>query len=111
MTPRYTLCCAVLCFGFMTLAFAQDAVKAEPAHYKVETENTQIRVLRIHYGPHEKSVMHSHPASVAVYLSDGTIKFTDASGRTQDATAKKGQVSYTAAQTHNPENTSDTPSS
>ena len=109
MTRRYTLCCAVLCFGFVPLALAQDAVKADPAHYQVETENAQVRVLRIHYGPHEKSVMHSHPASVAVYLSDGTIKFTDASGKAQDATAKKGQVMYTEAQTHNPENTGDVP--
>jgi hypothetical protein len=26
----------------------------------VEFENDQVRVLRITYGPHEKSVMHAH---------------------------------------------------
>jgi quercetin dioxygenase-like cupin family protein len=106
MTPRSALFCAVLCFCFTAVASAQDAVKADPAHYKVETENAQVRVLRVHYGPHEKSVMHSHPAAVAVYLSDGKIIFTDASGKTEDVT---GKALYTPAQAHNPENISDAP--
>nr|NIR51506.1 hypothetical protein [candidate division KSB1 bacterium]NIS26908.1 hypothetical protein [candidate division KSB1 bacterium]NIT73741.1 hypothetical protein [candidate division KSB1 bacterium]NIU27639.1 hypothetical protein [candidate division KSB1 bacterium]NIU94275.1 hypothetical protein [candidate division KSB1 bacterium] len=41
--------------------FAQDATKVDPKHYKVEFENDQVRVLRISYGPGEKSVMHEHP--------------------------------------------------
>ena len=28
-------------------SFAQDAVKVDPKHYKVEFENDQVRVLRI----------------------------------------------------------------
>ena len=51
-------------------AMAQDAVKVDSKHYKVEFENDQVRVLRITYGPHEKGVMHSHPVSVAVFLTD-----------------------------------------
>jgi len=43
------------------IASAQDAAKVDPKHYKVEFENSQVRILRIHYGPHEKSVMHSTP--------------------------------------------------
>ena len=109
MTPRFALCCAVLCFCFTVVASAQDPVKVDPAHYKVETENAQVRVLRVHYGPHEKSVMHSHPPAVAVFLTDGAVRFTDANGKTQDSTVKKGQALYTPAQTHNPENTGDTP--
>jgi quercetin dioxygenase-like cupin family protein len=109
MTSRSALCCAVLCFCFTAVAAAQDAVKVDPEHYKVETENAQVRVLRVHYGPHEKSVMHSHPAAVAVFLSDGAVRFTDANGKTQDTTVKKGQAMYTPAQIHDPENTGDTP--
>jgi len=109
MTSRSALCCAVLCFCFTAAVFAQDPVKVDPAHYKVEMENAQVRILRVHYGPHEKSVMHSHPDSVAVFLSDGTIKFTFADGKTQDANGTKGQVLYTPAQIHNPENTGDAP--
>jgi quercetin dioxygenase-like cupin family protein len=109
MKLRSALFGAALCFCFAAVASSQDAVKVDPAHYKVETENAKVRVLRVHYGPHEKSVMHSHPDAVAVYLSDGAIRFTDASGKTQDASGKKGQVLFTPAGTHNPENTGDEP--
>ncbi len=44
-------------------AFAQDPVKVDSKHYKVELENDQVRVLRINYGAGEKSVMHEHPGS------------------------------------------------
>ena len=108
MRPSFAVWCAVVCFC-ATVTFAQDAVKVDPQHYKVELENAQVRVLRAHYGPHEKSVMHSHPDSVAVYLSNGTIRFTLPDGKTVDAVGKKGQVVFTPAQTHNPENTGDTP--
>ena len=54
---------------------AQDPVKVDPTHYKVEFENKQVRVLRISYGPHEKSVMHGHPATVAVFLREGRARF------------------------------------
>jgi quercetin dioxygenase-like cupin family protein len=88
---------------------AQDAVKVDPKHYKVETENAKVRVLRIHYGPHEKSVMHSHPDSVVTYLSDGTIKMTTPDGKSQTMTGKMGETAYTPAGTHLPENTGDKP--
>ncbi len=91
------------------VALAQDPVKVDPKHYKVETENAQVRVLRVHYGPHEKSVMHFHPASVAVFLTDSTGKFTFPDGKTQDISGKAGQVMYNDAITHLPENTGDKP--
>ena len=109
MTKRSTLLIAIPCFLIATLAYAQDPVKVDPKHYKVELENDQVRILRIHYGAHEKSVPHNHPNSVAVYLTDGKIKFTDASGKTQEATAKAGESSYTPAQVHTPENVGDAP--
>jgi len=109
MKTRFALCCAALCFCITAVAFSQDAVKVDPKHYKVESEDAQVRVLRVHYGPHEKSVMHSHPASVAVFLTDGKIRFTDANGKTQDVIGKAGQVQVTPAEIHNPENTGDTP--
>jgi len=39
---------------------AQDPVKVDPKHYTVVFENDAVRVLHIHYGVGEKSVMHSH---------------------------------------------------
>ncbi len=47
----------------------------DAAHYKVEFENDQVRVLRVIYGPLEKSVMHEHPASIGVYLTDDRPHF------------------------------------
>lgn len=87
--------------------FAQDAVKADPKHYKVEFENDQVRVLRITYGPHEKSVMHSHPEGMVIFLSDAKGKFTLPDGTTQENTWKAGAFSWVPASSHKPENMGD----
>ena len=90
-------------------AMAQDAVKVDAKHYKVEFENAQVRVLRITYGAHEKSVMHAHPASVAVFLTDGSVKFTMPDGKTVNGDVKAGMVQWEAGVKHLPENTGDKP--
>jgi quercetin dioxygenase-like cupin family protein len=86
---------------------AQDAVKVDPKHYTVVSENDQVRILKVHYGPHEKSVMHSHPAGVAVFLTDAQGRFTFADGKTEDRNSKAGDSMYTPATTHLPENIGD----
>lgn len=86
-----------------------DPVKVDAKHYKVEFENDKVRVLRITYGPHEKSVMHYHPGSVAVFLTDGQAKFTTPDGKTQDAPVKAGVAQWTEAGKHLPENVGDKP--
>jgi len=88
---------------------AQDAVTVDPKHYKVEFENDQVRVLRITYGPHEKSVMHEHPAGVAVFLTENHGKFTYPDGKTEEANAKAGEARWNAGGKHLPENLSDKP--
>jgi len=85
-------------------ASAQDAAKVDAKHYKVEFENDQVRVLRITYGPHEKSAMHSHPASVVVFLNDAHAKFTMPGGKAQDVVVKAGKVQWSEPTTHLPEN-------
>src|SRR5262249_34987770 len=60
--------------GMVGLAAAEDSVAVDPKHYKVEFQNDRVRVLRIKYGPGEKSVMHAHPATVAVFLTPGQAK-------------------------------------
>jgi hypothetical protein len=82
-----------------------DAVKADPAHYKVELENDLVRMLRIKYGPGEKSVMHSHPAGCATFLVDQTFTFTMPDGKTQDDVRRAGEVSCGDAEVHLPQNT------
>ncbi len=90
-------------------AAAQDPVKVDPKHYKVEYENESIRVLRITYGPGEKSVMHEHPKNFAVFLSDITGKFTFPDGKSQDVSAKAGTTQWDPGGKHLPENTGTVP--
>ena len=97
----------LLCLG--ARAAAQDPVKVDAKHYKVEFENAQVRVLRIQYGPHEKSVMHQHPAAVAVFLTDQTVKFTTPDGKSTEPGGEAGQVVWNAAGKHLPENVGDKP--
>jgi hypothetical protein len=99
---------AVLCLCSAPILSAQDAVKADPKHYTVMSENDQVRILKVHYGAHEKSVMHSHPAGVVVCLTDAKVQFTAADGKKTDVTFKAGEAQPTVAGTHLPENVGDT---
>ena len=49
---RAALAAAAIAF-VSSAALAQDATKVDPKHYKIITENAQVRVLRIHYGPQQ----------------------------------------------------------
>ena len=108
--PRLGLVTAI--FGVLVLALpvlAQDPVKVDPKHYKVEFENDQVRVLRVQYGPHEKSVMHHHPDTFAVFLTDGHAVFHLQDGKTIDAPIKAGTTQWSGATMHDPENVGDSP--
>lgn len=85
-------------------ARAQDAAKVDSTHYKVEFENDHVRVLRVTYGPGEKSVMHEHPNVVAVFLTDAQGQFTFPDGKTVPVTVNAGQVVWDPAGKHLPEN-------
>lgn len=88
---------------------AQDPVVVDSAHYKVEFENEHVRVLRITYGPNEKSVMHYHPAGVAVFLNDMKAQFTLPEGQPLELEGKAGQATWTEAGQHLPQNLTDQP--
>ncbi len=97
---------------FSKTSFAQetqDATVAAPDHYTIEFENDQVRVVRIKYGPHEKSVMHTHPAGVYVFLTDGEARFAMPDGTTQESSWDAKEVSWDSGTIHLPENTSDEP--
>ena len=64
---------------------------------KTEIENQWVRVLRITQAPHEKSVMHEHPASVVVYLTDLHQKITGADGKTRELKKKAHDIAYIGA--------------
>jgi quercetin dioxygenase-like cupin family protein len=107
MRVRLALYGVVVCLFLAPIVSAQDAVKTDPKHYTVVTENDQVRILKVHYGPHETSIMHSHPATVAVFLTDAKGQFSFPDGKKTPFNAKAGDSQYDAATTHLPENTGD----
>ena len=106
--PRI-LVAALFVFVLSTAAFAQDPVKVDGNHYKVEFENDQVRVLRVKVGAGEKSTTHSHPDAVAIFVTDANGKFTFPDGKTEAITRKAGDALWTPAVTHQPENTGSQP--
>ncbi|HEY5615103.1 MAG TPA: cytoplasmic protein [Bacteroidota bacterium] len=94
----------VAAFIFSQSLWAQDPTKVDSKHYKVVFENDSVRVLRIMYGSHEKSVMHEHPNSVAIFLTDFSGRFTLPDGKTVDNVGKAGQAIWTPGGKHLPEN-------
>src|SRR5258708_33665857 len=86
---------------------AQDATKVEPTHYKLAFENEHVQVVDIHYGPHEKSGMHSHPGGVVVYITAAHMKFTDQDGKTKEVYASPGEARYFPPFKHKVENLDD----
>ncbi len=94
--------------GCAAIVAAQDPVQISP-DYKAEIENNWVRVLRVKRGPHGKTPMHQHPASVLVFLTDYHQKVTGADGKVREITKKAGDVSYIEAVKHSEENLSDQP--
>ena len=93
-----------LVFASSGAALAQDVVMTDPAHYKVVLENASVRVLRIHYAPGDKSMMHQHPDAMAVFLAASKVRFTMPDGKSEDSDVANESALYTPAGTHNPTN-------
>jgi quercetin dioxygenase-like cupin family protein len=84
-----------------------DPSVVDPDHYAVEFENDAVRILRINYGPGDESVMHSHPESVAVFLTDIEGQMTMPDGSTIELAAAVGDGMYGPGGAHQPKNLSD----
>jgi quercetin dioxygenase-like cupin family protein len=98
------MCVAVAVLFLAGVALAQDPVQVDPKHHKVEFEDNQVRVLRITFPPGEKSVTHSHPNAVAVFLTDSSLKQNVSAGNAPQGSRKSGDVVWTEPFTHTPEN-------
>ena len=89
-------------------ALAQDPTKVEPKHYKLDFENDRVQVVSVHYGPHEKSVMHDHPGGVVVSVTAAHLRFTDEEGKTREVFSKPGEARWYPPSKHKVENLGDT---
>jgi len=101
---RRVLYLSLLLFVCAVPALAQDPVKVDPQHYKVEFENANVRVLRVKIGAGEKSIMHRHPNAVAIFQTNGRSRFTFPDGKTEERDIVAGQAIWTPATIHQPEN-------
>jgi quercetin dioxygenase-like cupin family protein len=76
---------------------SMDPFQVDTKHYSLEFENDQVRVLRVHYGPHENGVLHEHKLNhIVVYLND-------------QAKGKAGEVRLDEPATHTEQNPLDHP--
>ena len=74
-----------------------DPTVVDTRHYKIEFENDQVRVLRVHYDAHDTGAEHEHILNrVVVYVND-------------QPGAKADDVRMSGAGTHTEQNASDQP--
>ena len=99
-----TVVCVSLVPLWPAAALAQDAVKADPAHYKMLLENASVRVLKIDYAPGAKSTMHQHPDSIVVPLAASKVRFGLPDGKSEDLDLANESAMYMPAGTHSPTN-------
>ena len=93
-----------LCVVFPAATLAQDPVKVDPAHHRVELENEDVRVLRITFAPGEKAPLHDHPNSVAVILGDAVNRLTAPGQKPTENPQKLGDVVLVDAGKHTVDN-------
>ncbi len=84
-----------------------DATAVDADHYTTEFENEAIRIVRIAYGAGEESVMHYHPDSVAVFVTDHLVQMTMPDGSTEEIAADIGDAIFLPGGQHLPKNISD----
>lgn len=88
---------------------ADDAAKVAPHVYKVVFENERTRVLDVTMEPGARSELHSHPDYFIYFLSAGKVRFTTASGETQEVEWPANTTMWREAEEHAVENIAGTP--
>jgi quercetin dioxygenase-like cupin family protein len=89
---------------------ALDPVKVDPKDYKVEFENSQVRVVRVRIGAHQKVPLHEHTLNrVVCYVTDQNGSMTTPDGKTETAQHQAGEVSWGGPTKHREENLRDGP--
>ena len=90
-------------------AMKLDAVRVDPARYKIDFENERVRIVRLGFGPHEKGMMVEHPPRVLVTLTDVAVKLLFADGRTDERGAPAGVAAWLDGETLLTENANSQP--
>jgi hypothetical protein len=80
-------------------AMKLDAVRVDPARYKIDFENDRVRIVRLGFGPHEKGMMVEHPPRVLVTLTDVAVRLRFADGHTDERGAPAGVAAWLEGET------------
>jgi len=89
---------------------ALDLLRVDPQDYKLEFENSQVRVIRAKMGPRQSVPMHEHVLnSVVFYLTDENVRETSPEGKAVVAQHKAGDFSWGVPSKHKGENLNDKP--
>jgi uncharacterized RmlC-like cupin family protein len=87
-----------------------DPLKVFPQVYKVEFENSQVRVVRVKFPAHGGTPMHEHQLNrVVVYLTNQNTRMTGIDGKEEVAVHKAGETSWGGATKHQEQNLMDSP--
>ena len=114
---RRLMVAALVCGAVLPIS-AQDPTKTLPEAYKVQFDNSFVRVVRVHYAAGAKLPDHTHPGGTTVYVylneSDGVI-FSHSGNSIRAVTRPKvttGAVRIASGQEehHTAENPASTPS-
>jgi quercetin dioxygenase-like cupin family protein len=70
-------------------------------------ENDVAQLIRVKFPRGAKSVLHSHPASCAIFYKDAKLRMTAPTGESRTVEYRAGDVSCGDAQSHLPENIGD----
>ena len=89
---------------------ALDPLRVDPQVYKLEFENSQVRVIRVKMGPRQSVPMHEHILnSVVFFLTDANLRETSPEGKAVVAQHKAGDFSWNGPSKHKGENLNDQP--
>jgi quercetin dioxygenase-like cupin family protein len=85
-----------------------DPLKVDPHDYKLEFENSKVRVLRVRMAPGRQVPLHEHTLNrVLVYISDQNGIMTTPDGQTTTAVHKPGEYSWGTPVKHKEQNSMD----
>ena len=89
---------------------ANDPLKLDPAHYKLEIDNNQVRVLRLRLRQGEKTPLHAQPFErLLVPLTPARLKVSDAKGAARTVTHAKADMLWLTPGDQAEENLGDQP--
>ena len=87
-----------------------DPPKIDPHDYRVEFENSQVRVLRVRMAAKHSVPLHEHQLDrVVVYLTDQNTRVTTPDGKAETVQHKAGEASWGGPAKHREENLNDSP--